>query len=70
MSKNYTTNKLKWSKPLIGNYVMGYDPGAYEGDYGVVLTWKTPSRLRKFLRRIGLDRSTWQYKLHSQEFIK
>jgi len=38
MSKNYTTNKLKWSKPLIGNYVMGYDPGAYEGDYVVVQT--------------------------------
>lgn len=39
-------------------------------DFTVVSYWKKPSRLRIFLRRIGLDKSRWLYRLVKEEKIK
>lgn len=55
---------------LRDNYVMGVDIGQPGGDYTNVSVFRTPGRLRKLLRRIGLDRSRWQFKLVRSEFTK
>lgn len=41
----------------------GYDPASPSGDYGVTTIYEKPSRLRRLLRRLGIDKSTWQFRL-------
>lgn len=55
---------------LRDNYVIGVDMGAPGGDYTATSVFRTPGRLRKLLRRIGLDRSKWQFKLVRSDFTK
>lgn len=43
--------------------ITGYDEGYEGGDYSVWTVYRRPGKIRKWLREIGLDRSTWQYKL-------
>jgi len=67
----HTTKKLINLKPFgFGNYYFGIDPATPQGDYGCVTTWKKVGKFRKLLRRLKLDRSTWEYKIVNQEFIK
>lgn len=51
----------------MSNYFVGVD-FAKGGDYSCYQIWKRPSRLRKLLRRTGLDKSVWEYKLIKQWF--
>jgi hypothetical protein len=41
----------------------GYDPASPGGDYGVTTIWEKPTRLRRFMRYLRLDRSTWRFRL-------
>lgn len=43
----------------LNSYHMGVDIAEPGGDKSVYVIMATPTRLRKFLRRIKLDRSTW-----------
>lgn len=54
----------------MSNMIIGYDKGEPGGDYTVIQYWKTPGRLRKLLRRIGLDRSMWERKLVKEKTIR
>lgn len=55
---------------LRDNYVIGVDMGQPGGDYTATTVFRTPGRLRKLLRRIGLDRSKWEFRLVRSEFTK
>lgn len=67
---SYRAGVLEYKRALGGSYHMGIDPAIPQGDYGCVTVWKAASRLRKLLRRTGLDSSTWEYEIVTQEFIK
>lgn len=66
--------QTKWQKAR-GVYVgmdfasRKYDDGASRSDYSVVTVYKYPGFIRRFLRRIGLDKSYWSYKIISQKRI-
>lgn len=47
---------------MIRDYIIGVDI-AEGDDRSIVTVWKRPSRFRKWLRRRGWDRSTWEQKL-------
>lgn len=32
-------------------------------DYSVVQTYRRPGKIRMLLRKLGIDKSTWEYKL-------
>lgn len=54
---------------MIGDYkVTGLDLASGK-DMSCETVFRTPGKLRKFFRRIGLDKSTWEYKLVSQRFF-
>jgi hypothetical protein len=50
------------------NLIIGVDIGA-GADYSAYTVMKPPSRLRLFMRRIGLDRSTWKFKIIAQGIL-
>ena len=60
--------KQKWYNRLLGRHV-GEDHWARQYDDGTKLsritrtTWKYPGFIRRFLRRIKLDRSVWTMKV-------
>ena len=49
---------------------IAWDTGSPNGDYTAYCVWETPSPLRRFLRRIKLDRSTWEMRLLHTEIIE
>jgi hypothetical protein len=51
------------------NYRIGIDLGMGD-DMSCYQIFRTPGKLRRFLRRIHLDRSTWEYKLVSSQFVQ
>lgn len=50
--------------------IVSYDVGSEKGDYSAMIVARTPGKLRKLLRRIGLDKSTWIYKVVDQAIIE
>jgi hypothetical protein len=41
-----------------------------ERDYGVMTIFRRPNRLELFLRKIGLSKAKWEWKIIHQERIK
>lgn len=54
---------------LRDNYVTGVDM-AMGDDFTSYTIARIPGRFRRFLRRIGLDRSKWEYKIVSTGIVK
>lgn len=55
---------------MIGDiHTFGWDIADPGGDRSVMTVGLRPGRLRRFLRWIGLDRSTWEIKILSEEEI-
>lgn len=48
---------------LADEYIVAVDMAAPGSDYTVRVTYQIPGKIRKFFRRIGLDRSTWERKI-------
>lgn len=52
------------------SYTIGVDPGSPDGDYSCTVTMRRPGPLRKLLRKLKIDRSSWEYQIVKMELGK
>ena len=61
MSDPRDKGHCKYQPRLLDSKYVSVDMG--DMDYSVIQTWRRPGKIRMLLRKLRIDKTSWQYKL-------